>query len=187
MALDHFVGRIETVDLLHFDNATEYVAAAQQMKTRFDTRDANRPASKGGAERAVRRMLEGARTVLYDSGLPHCYWSEAVEAYCANRNFHDEIRNTKKTAHQLRFGHKFKGIKVPFGAAVRWLPAGERLSSARGKFDPRTRPGIFVGCKIASGGVGHGVYHVIDVNDYVNAESHHKVYIQETKELVLPK
>ena len=119
MALDHFVGRVESVDLLYFDNAAEYVAAAQHKTYRFDTRDANRPASNGVAERAVRRMLEGARTVLYDSGLPHCYWSEAVEAYCANRNFHDEIRNTKKTAHQLRFGHKLKGIKVPFGVAVR--------------------------------------------------------------------
>ena len=102
---------METVDLLYFDNAAEYVAAAQHKKIRFDTRDANRPASNGVAERAVRRMLEGARAVLYDSGLPHCYWSEAVEAYCANRNFHDEIRNTKKTAHQLGFGHSSRESK----------------------------------------------------------------------------
>ncbi len=65
--------------------------------------------------------------------------------------------------------------------------AGDRLSSARGKFDPRTRPGIFVGCQIASGGVWHGVYHVIDGYDDVNTGPHNKDHIQETKGLVLTK
>ena len=53
MALDRFVGRMETVDLLYFDNATAYVAAAQQKQMRYDTRDANRPASNGVAERVT--------------------------------------------------------------------------------------------------------------------------------------
>ena len=95
--LSHFIGRLESCDLLCFDNAKEYIAAAEALKIRYQTRDKNRPASNGVAERAVRRLLEGSRTVLYDSGLPHCYWSEAVKTYYANRKFHDVIRDAKKT------------------------------------------------------------------------------------------
>ena len=64
LALDHFGGRVETVDLLYFGNATKYVAAARHKQYRFDTRDANRPASDGVAERAVRRMLDSQDCIV---------------------------------------------------------------------------------------------------------------------------
>ena len=75
--LNDFIGRKDYCDLLYFDCAPEYVAAARQLQIRHDTRDANRPASNGVAERAVRTVLEGTRSVLFASGLQHCYWAEA--------------------------------------------------------------------------------------------------------------
>ena len=73
-SLRDFVSPHEAVDLLYFDNAEEYLAAARQLGYRYATRSKNRPASNGVAERAVRRVLEGARTALYESGLPHACW-----------------------------------------------------------------------------------------------------------------
>ena len=79
--LQDFVGRKEFCSLLYFDGAPEYIAAARQLQIRYDTRDANRPASNGVAERVVRTQLEGTRSVLFASGLQHCYWAEAAKCY----------------------------------------------------------------------------------------------------------
>ena len=138
-SLQHFIGRKETCNLLYFDNADEYLAAAKQMQITYDTRDANRPASNGVAERAVRSLLEGARSVLFESGLQHCYWAEAADYFSFTKNITVPVRDTKKTPYELRHGKKCKGTHIPFGALVRYLPTSNEEVGLRGKFDRRTR------------------------------------------------
>ena len=136
--LRHFAGRRQEIDYLYFDNAREYLDAANQLGIIYGTRDANRPQSNGVAERAVRSILEGTRSVLFQSGLPHCYWAEAAECFAFPQNIHSKVRNTKDTAYFKRFGHKFKGKIIPFGSLVRYLPTSHRELNERGKFDPKT-------------------------------------------------
>jgi hypothetical protein len=105
--VQHFAGRRQKVDYMYFDNAREYIDAATQMGISYGTRDANRPQSNGVAERAVRTILEGTRSILFQSGLQHCYWAEAAECFAFSKNIHSLVRNTKETSYFLRFGHKF--------------------------------------------------------------------------------
>ena len=168
--------------MLYFDNAEEYVAAANQLNIRYDTRTANRPASNGVAERCVRTVLEGTRSVLLASGLQHCYWAEASEHFAFARNITVPIRDTKKSAWQLRHGTKFKGQAIPFGALVMYLPTSDAVLDDHGKMAPRTRPGIFMGYKVQSGGCWTGVYQVMDAMAYKDGHYKSKVYVHETKE-----
>ena len=179
LARKHFIGPRGGSELLYFDNAREYLAAARSLQIRWNARGKNRPAANGVAERAVRRMLKGTRTILHDSGLPYCCCTEAATTYCANRSFHDLIRNTNKTPHQLRFGTEFNGTNIPFGALVAHLPTSTKDSKARGKFDPRTRRGIFVGYKIHTGGVQSRVYEVFDVQAFEESSEKARVTIHK--------
>ena len=82
---------------MYFDNAREYLDAANQLGIIYGTRDANRPQSNGVAERAVRSILEGTRSVLFQSGLPHCYWAEAAECFAFSKKTYIAKFATPKT------------------------------------------------------------------------------------------
>ena len=61
------------------DGADEIHAACVEMGIRHDVAELNRHESNGVIERANRTVIEGTRTVLYQSGLPYKYWPEAME------------------------------------------------------------------------------------------------------------
>ena len=80
------------------------------------------------AERAVRSVKHGARTILSRSGLTENFWPRAIRHWCF-------ARNTRKRAPgatappglcpaftnaftKRHGGHSFKGQRVPFGALV---------------------------------------------------------------------
>ena len=107
-------------------------------------------------------MLEGTRSILFQSGLPHCYWAGTAECFAPPQNIRSKVRDTKGDAYSRRFGTKSKGLKTPFGSLVRYLPKSCRELNGRGKFDPRTRLGIFVGYKVQPGGIWTGVHKVMD-------------------------
>ena len=70
-ALQNFVGPKDVARRLYSDNSGELETAALKPMWRHDTATPNRPQTNGVAESAVRRVLEGTRAVLLQSGLPH--------------------------------------------------------------------------------------------------------------------
>ena len=116
--LQHFACRRHSINYLYFDNAGEYLDAATQLGIQFGIRDANRLQPNGVAERAVRSILERTRPILYQSGLPHCYWADAAGCFAFPQNIHGQVRDTNQDAYFRRFGYKFNGLKIPCGSLV---------------------------------------------------------------------
>ena len=99
------------------------------------------PQQNGMAERKNRTVVEVARCLLTQSGLPTIFWAEAIHTanYIRNRCFTETISCTpfeKWTGRKPDISH----IRS-FGEKVYVL----NKNPARGKFDPRGLEGIFLG------------------------------------------
>ncbi|UYV75826.1 hypothetical protein LAZ67_13001452 [Cordylochernes scorpioides] len=100
------------------------------------------PQSNGVAERVNRTLIETARTLLFDSGLPMAFWAEAVAtaSYVKNCTPHRSIKLDTPM-------EKWKGKKPSirhfriFGCLAFWPITQQH----RSKFMPKSRKGIFVG------------------------------------------
>ncbi|UYV76796.1 K02A2.6-like, partial [Cordylochernes scorpioides] len=99
------------------------------------------PQSNGVAERVNRTLIETARTLLFDSGLPMAFWAEAVATapYVKNCTPHRSIKLDTPM-------EKWKGRKPSirhfriFGCLAFWPITQQH----RSKFMPKSRKGIFV-------------------------------------------
>ena len=69
-ALQMLVGADEKVKSFYTDAAPELIKAAKKLGWRHPTALPGRPQTNGIAERAVKQVLNGTRTVLKSSGLP---------------------------------------------------------------------------------------------------------------------
>lgn len=100
------------------------------------------PQQNGVAERMNRTLLDMARCLLLQSGLPSTFWAEAVATACHIRN-----RCPTSTLEGITPYEKWTGslpslnhMRV-FGSTVYVLDK----DSSKDKFDPRSNKGIFVG------------------------------------------
>ena len=72
IALQQFLGN-QTMKRFYGDCAAELYAACMQIGIRPDQASPDRHETNGVVERANRSLLEGTRTVIFESGLPHRY------------------------------------------------------------------------------------------------------------------
>lgn len=77
-----FVGGGGETDRLYTDARGDLPAAARGLSRRDDVSTLERPQSNGVGEQAARRALEGTRSLLLQSGLPHAFWCDAAQACC---------------------------------------------------------------------------------------------------------
>ena len=82
--------------------------------------------------------------------------------------------------------YKFKGLIIPFGAAVSYKPHGEDADALH-KFGPRTRTGIFIGYYLHHGGKWSGDYLLYDLEKLTKATDFHHVHLVRVKEMIKPK
>jgi len=82
VALQHFAGPTDDVKLFYSDNSKELIRAAKTLEWRHATCTPGVKESNGVAERAVRKVIEGTRTLLDQSGMPEAFWSYAAKAFC---------------------------------------------------------------------------------------------------------
>ena len=149
IALQDFAGPREPVKLLYTDGAPEYKEAAEKLGWIHQRSTPYRPQTNGVAERNVQRIVQGTRAVLQQSGMDHCWWPEASECYCFLHNVADALRD-EKTPHELRHGHNFLGMKIPFGSLISFKPSGPSAKNLP-KFAPRTVEGLFMGYHLHAG------------------------------------
>lgn len=147
-----FVNNVENqtgkrVKHIQSDNGTEYVNKSfddyltmKGIARRLTI--ANNPEQNGVSERTNRTLLEPARCLLMQSGLPTTFWAEAVNAACYIRNRCPSRSLNGKTPLELWCG-KIPNINdlQEFGSQVYCL----NRNSTRGKLDVRGRRGIFLG------------------------------------------
>lgn len=183
-AFQDFVSSGDVVEEIYSDGSGELESAAKKINWRHNQATPNRPQTNGVAERAVRRVLDGTRTYLFESGLSHDWWREASRFYCFLRNIHDLVGEDKKTPHLFRFKHEFLGMKLPFGCEVCYKPGAKKEVNELMKFGERTMQGIFMGYHLHAGGKWSGEYLVVDVNAFTTAASSADIYVHRVKEVV---
>lgn len=99
--------------ILRSDRGTEYLN--QQVQNyladegiKFQCTVGYAPQKNGYAERKNRTLVEAARTLLADAGLPKSYWAEAVRHACYINN---RLINNK---HNLSLLDMFTGLKPSY-------------------------------------------------------------------------
>ena len=98
----------------------------------------------GIAERAVRRVKEGASAVLLQSGLDEKWWADSMECFTHRRNIQD-LLSDGKTPYERRFGETFKGPVIPFGSMVECRTISVKDLLQLHQFGPKVLPSIFLG------------------------------------------
>ena len=101
------------------------------------------PQQNGVVERKNRTLIEAARTMLSESGLPMYFWAEAVNTACYTQNRTLINKDFMKTPYEILNEQKpsIKYFHV-FGARCFVLKDGD---DRRGKFEAKAYEGIFVG------------------------------------------
>jgi hypothetical protein len=135
-----------SVNILRTDNGGEFVnhemkQILEEEGIKHETTIPYTPQQNGKAERDMRTIMEAARALLAEKGLPKYLWAEAANTvvHILNRT---AISKEEKSPYELWFSKKpnIKYFKV-FGTEVYVHVPKER----RKKLDHKARKGIFVG------------------------------------------
>jgi hypothetical protein len=186
-AVNDFKGS-ETIKRWYSDGAPELHAACRELGIRHDISDPHRSETNGQIERTNRTVIEGARCLLFQSGMPYKYWKLAITCFATSYNV-AHVDNKKGTVSYVeRHSHKFQGKKLPFGSKVRCLPSAEREVEAREKMDPALRDGIFVGYRFHTGGKWTEQYNVMDYDAYskIPSGTGRTAYVHAVSEIYVP-
>ena len=170
------------VDLWYPDGAPGLHAACRDEGIRHDKAGPHRSETNGVIERTNRAVIQGARTLLFQSGLPYKYWRSAMKCFCSLYNFEHVDKKKGTVAYKQTHGEMFQGKLIPYGARIRYLPAAERELQKREKLDASLRDAIFVGYRMHSGGRWTGQYLILDVEAYTEIPdgSHRCAYERAT-------
>ena len=104
----------------------------------------------GIAERAVRRVEEGASAELLQSGLNENWWADSMECHSYLRNVTD-LLSDGKTPYERRFGKPFEGPIIPFGSLVEYYSMTAKDQSRIHQFGKKVLPGLFLGYALYAG------------------------------------
>ena len=138
---------------VYTDMAPELIKAVKDLCTPHGKSTPYRHTSNSYCERVVRKVVEGARTLLEHAGLPTCFWPFAVRYWC----FADNVAvRDGESAWNLRhqaghFAPTWGKSVIPFGCLVEFLPKPDAIR-AMPKFEPRSNQGILVGYRLQPGG-----------------------------------
>ena len=81
----NLLGRAGQIGHLYTDNSPELIKCAYMLGVAHSRSTPEQPQANGVAERLVRHLVEGARTLLEHPGLPACMWPHAgCQFVCAH-------------------------------------------------------------------------------------------------------
>ena len=109
------------VHIYYTDNSGELKQAIKDMGVPREGSLPGVPKTNGAIERTNRGVLDGARSLLVNAGLPGCFWEFAGPTYCHldNIRVHEDGSSPWMSTH----GEQFPGTSIPFGSAVIYHPS----------------------------------------------------------------
>ena len=184
LAFRHFIAPGEEVGVFYSDAAPSIKLACREVGWRQNTSVAYVSKSNAVAERNLRSVLEGTRVNLEQAGLHHSYWSYAARHWCMAHNIQDHPEILSPW--ELRFGEKFKGPNIPFGARVDYW-TGPKLKPKKDlRFDPTSNPGVFLGYAMQPGFVWRNEFLVASLKDLMEKEFNESVQVVRVNQLTVP-
>ena len=184
LAFRHFIAPGEEVGVFYSDAAPSIKLACREVGWRQNTSVAYVSKSNAVAERNLRSVLEGTRVNLEQAGLHHSYWSYAARHWCMAHNIQDHPEILSPW--ELRFGEKFKGPNIPFGARIDYW-TGPKLKPKKDlRFDPTSNPGIFLGYAMQPGFVWRNEFLVASLKDLMEKEFNESVQVVRVNQLTVP-
>ena len=105
----------------------------------------------------IRRVKEGGRSNLIQSGLPYVWWPWAATHHCAARNIQN-VDGASPYNKRHRCG-KCQAIEIPFGALILYAPTP--VAGKPPAFVPKNQYGLFLGYDFHPGGLWAGRYRVL--------------------------
>ena len=164
---------------IYFENAPEFLKACNELGYPHDTSTPHRPQSNGVGERCVRKVKEGTKCVLAQSGLHPLWWCYAMRCYCFLFNVCEpSVRQDggpTLTPYRARFKEEFIGPLYPFGCSVEYQPSNPDYKEAGHALGTKTRRGIFYGEHLDKSGKFKGDLLVVDEQQMENAAHHVRV------------
>lgn len=136
---------------LRSDNGGEYISREMQEFCRqsgvvLEYTMSYTPEQNGTAERMNRTLVEKARAMIYESGLPKDLWGEAVmsSVFVTNRSPTNALV-VDETPAEMWYGEKpdLSGLRVFGCKAYSHIPKHKR-----GKFDPKSKEYVMIGYAI---------------------------------------
>ena len=190
-AFQWYFGPRQKPGIVYTDNSKEFQAAFQKLEYLADTSTPHLPQTNGIAERSIRRIKEGTRVLLEQSGFNMVWWADAMRCYCFLRNIYDDVTTPDDklvgTPYAIRFNEAFRGTVLPFGCYVEYIPNDEREKALQHTFDKTTVSGIFMGYKQRPGGFWSGDYLILPFSTIENTVSHQAASLRKIPDIVAPK
>ena len=131
------------------DGSGELSSAANFLRIPHGIATPARPQTNGAAERLVRSVMEGSRSLLVEAGLPPSFWPFAMRHYCFLKNI-DVVDGDSAWNKRHRKGH-FTGPVYHFGQQVSFMPVAFKTDHLP-KAAPKMIPGVILGYKLNPGG-----------------------------------
>ena len=161
----YFLGK-DTVACFYSDNDPAMISACQELGINREGSEPFMHETNGIIESFNAQFNAGVRGLLCEAGFPTKFWPLAGACWTFLTNVKQKAREgypfEEGTRWAARHGEEFKGLFVPFGALVQYIPPAERIATA--KADPTMRYGVFVGYRLKPGAYWKGEYLVLDIS-----------------------
>ena len=149
-SLQKFLEPNRTLNVIYTDNSLEFGKACEDLSWNHCTSTPHRSETTGIAERAVRRVKEGASAVLLQSSVDEKWSADSMECYTFLRNI-QHILSDGKIPYERRFGKPCKGPIIPFGSLVEYHPITAKDKSRIHQFGKKVLLGLFLGYALCAG------------------------------------
>ena len=158
-----FRGPRDVIKYVYTDNSKELIKAVSDLGLVHGTSTPGRPQTNGVAERAVRTIVEGTRTVLEQAGFPPSFWTFACRHFAFAANV--AVVDGDSAWHLRHKEEHFRGPLHPFGCLVDFMPLPSLVPQLP-KSAGRTVPGVLLGYVLLPGGLWSGDFLVAPLSEF---------------------
>ena len=148
---------------MYMDGAQELKQACIDLDWAYSTSTPYRSESNAVAECGNRKVVDGTRANLWQSGLPHGWWPYAARHFCWMHNSSSNKFLKGATPWEARYHTAFPAKRIPFGALVHFRPSTAKNLQ---KFDARMIYGVFLGYRAHPGSKWSGDYLIASLEDF---------------------